>query len=128
MDKNKFFREAALRICGNLEIEKALQSCLLFMKGVMPVDIIFLEYYDADFGAMRTIAKTTATECSKLDLITPLSDEAKQTAALKDLPYYKDVYIYKDPQKYAISRELLQFHELIISDYGLLEGVLLDIT
>ena len=116
MDINNFFRQSTLSICGNLEIEKALQSCLFLMREVMPVDIIFLEYYDADYGAMRTIAKATESECSKLDLITPLSDEAKQTAALQDLPYYKDVYIYKDPQKYAISRELLQFHNITCTD------------
>ena len=116
MTINDFFRQATLSICGNLEIEKALQSCLLLMREVMPVDIIFLEYYDAEYGAMRTIAKATSTECSKLDLITPLSDEAKQSAALQDLPYDKDVFIYKDPQKYAISREMLQFHDIKCTD------------
>ena len=39
MNQYEFFREAALRICGDLEIEKALQSCLLFMKNHLPVDI-----------------------------------------------------------------------------------------
>jgi transcriptional regulator with GAF, ATPase, and Fis domain len=116
MKMNDFFRQATLSICGNLEIEKALQSCLFLIREVLPVDIIFLEYYDADYGAMRTIAKATATECSKLDLITPLSDEAKQTAAMQDLPYHKEVFIYKDPQKYAISRELLQFHDITCTD------------
>ena len=70
MDKNKFFREATLRICGNLEIEKALQSCLHFMQAILPVDIIFLEYYDTNYGAMRTIAKATQGESYQLDLIT----------------------------------------------------------
>ena len=29
MDENEFFHQATLRICGNLEIEKSLASCLL---------------------------------------------------------------------------------------------------
>ena len=116
MNLNDFFRQATLRICGNLEIEKALQSCLFLMREVMPVDIIFLEFYDAEYGAMRTIAKATKTESYKMDLITPLSDEAKQSAAMQDLPYDKDVFIYQDPQKYAISREMLQFHTITCTD------------
>ena len=116
MNENEFFRQATLRICGNLEIEKALQSCLLLMQNVVPVDIIFLEYYDFNYGAMRTIAKVTSSECVKLDMITPLSDEAKQTAGMQDLPYYKDVYIYQEPLKYAISREMLEFHNITCTD------------
>ena len=46
MDENEFFRQATLRICGNLEIEEAMQMLLRFLKKVMPVcrirDILFL--------------------------------------------------------------------------------------
>jgi len=35
MDKNKFFREATLRICGNLEIEEAMFSTLQFLRQTM---------------------------------------------------------------------------------------------
>jgi len=116
IDIYHFFREASLRICGNLEIEKALQSCLIYMQDVVPVDIIILEYYDQSLGAMRTIAKATATESTKLDLITPLSDEAKSSAMVTDLPGKKDVFIYGEPNNYAISRELLQFHNISCTD------------
>jgi transcriptional regulator with GAF, ATPase, and Fis domain len=121
MDKNDFFRQATLRICGNLEIEKALQSCLLLMQKVLPLDILFLEYYDDSLGSMRTIAKATQSECSKLDLITPLSEEAKQAAGMQDLPYNKDVFIYKQPYKYAISREMLEFHNIACNDLMVLQ-------
>jgi len=36
MNDNEFFRQATLRICGNLEIEKALKECLRFLQKVMP--------------------------------------------------------------------------------------------
>jgi transcriptional regulator with GAF, ATPase, and Fis domain len=121
MNKNVFFREATLRICGNLDIEKALHSSLHLMQKVLPVDIIFLEYYDASYGAMRTIAKATESGGSKLDLITPLSEEAKRTAGMQDLPYHKDVFIYVEPQKYAISREMLQFHGINCTDLMVLQ-------
>ena len=38
MDENEFFREATLRICGNLEIEEAMFSTLQFLRKEMPLD------------------------------------------------------------------------------------------
>jgi len=116
MDKNDFFRQATLKICGNLEIEDALQSCLLYLKNIMPLDLMFLEYYDHEFQAMRTIAKATQSESIKLDLITPLSEEARKSAELQDLPQENDVFIFSDPFKYSISREMLQFHHITCTD------------
>jgi hypothetical protein len=82
MDENQFFREAALRICSNLEIEEAMSSCLQFLRQVMPADRIYLQCFDHGFGAMRTIATATPSECCKLDLLTPLSKEARASAGL----------------------------------------------
>ena len=110
MDENEFFRQAALRICGNLEIEEAMQSCLQFLNKVMPLDRMFLQCYDFGFEAMRTIATATESECSKLDFLTPLSNKARSSAGLKNLPANNDIFLFKDPQKYAISREMLSYH------------------
>jgi len=111
MDENLFFRQATLRICGNLEIEEAMQSCLKFLKDEIPLDRMFLQCYDYNFVAMRTIAMATETECGKLDLLTPLSEESRDSAALKNLPTEEDIFIFKDPQKYSISREMLSYHD-----------------
>ena len=112
MDENTFFREATAIICGNLEIEQALQQCLRFLQRVMPVDRMFLQQFDYGFGAMRTIATATFSDCSKLDLLTPLSDEARKSAGMKNIPAHQDVFIFDDPSKYAISREMIRFHNI----------------
>jgi len=112
MDENEFFRQATLRICGNLVIEEAMQVCLQFLRQVMPADRMFLQRYDSGFGAMRTIATATPTECHKLDLLTPLSEEARASAGLQNLPTMSDISIFEDPEKYAISREMLKFHSV----------------
>jgi transcriptional regulator with GAF, ATPase, and Fis domain len=112
MDENEFFRQSALRICSNLEIEEAMFSCLQFLRQVMPADRIFLQCLDRGFGAMRTIATATPTECHKLDLLTPLSEEARASAGLQNLPTMSDIFIFEDPEKYAISREMLKFHSV----------------
>ena len=110
MDSNEFFRQATLRICGNLEIEKALQMLLLLMTDLMPVTKLFLQYYDNDYAAMRTIAYASETECRKLDLLTPLSKAAKEKAG--NAPTEKDAFLFEDPQAFPISREMGDFHNL----------------
>ena len=112
MDENEFFRQATLRICGNLVIEEAMQACLQFLRQVMPVDRMFLQRYDYGFNAMRTIAEATLSECHKLDTLTPLSEEASISAQRENLPELTGVYIFEDPERYAISREMLQFHNV----------------
>ncbi|MGD2272923.1 MAG: sigma 54-interacting transcriptional regulator [Desulfobacterales bacterium] len=110
MDKNEFFREATLRICGYLEIEEALHTLIQFLKVFMPVAKIFLQHYDHDFKAMRTIAYADETECNKLDLLTPLSKTAGELAG--NAPTEKDAFLIEDPLKFPVSREMTEFHGL----------------
>ena len=63
MDENEFFRQATLRICGNLEIEEAMSSCLHFLLQSMPVDRMYLQLYDPGFSAMRTTLALTLEFC-----------------------------------------------------------------
>ena len=83
MDKNEFFREATVRICGNLDIEQALYSTLRFLRSSIPIDIIILEYFDESLGAMRTLSKATPDGGEVTDQVAPISDQAKQEARQK---------------------------------------------
>jgi len=108
MDENDFFRQAALRICGNLEIEEAMHNLLVLLKEVMPVTKMYLQYYDRDYQAMRTIAYASETECSKLDLLTPSSKTSRELAG--KAPTDQDAFLLKDPQAFPVSREMSKFH------------------
>ncbi len=55
MDKNEFFRQVTVRICGNLEIEEAIQMLLRFLKDVMPIIRLFSQGMDR---ANRQLALT----------------------------------------------------------------------
>ena len=46
MDENKFFREATLRICGSIEIEKSLFDCLNYLKLFIPAESVYLHFID----------------------------------------------------------------------------------
>lgn len=110
MNENELFREAALRICGNLEIDEALRELLLFLQGVMPVANIYLQHYDDDYHAMRTIAYASKSEYGKLDLLTPLSETAREKAA--NAPDHQDAFLITDPMSFPVSREMTAFHGL----------------
>ncbi|HNZ65061.1 MAG TPA: sigma 54-interacting transcriptional regulator [Paludibacter sp.] len=56
IDEKEFFREATLRICGSLEIEKALWDCLIYIRHYIPADFITMSTFDPDTGVSETIA------------------------------------------------------------------------
>ena len=78
IDENEFFRQATLRICGNLDFEFAMQECLLYLRAFMPADRLQLNLYDRGLSALRTIAIATPTEASRLNTVLPLDDVGKK--------------------------------------------------
>ncbi len=76
MDENDFFRQATLRICGNLDLAKGLQECFDYISLHMPADNLYLERYEQDMNAIRIIAHTNQDGFRNLDLLIPLIDEA----------------------------------------------------
>lgn len=112
MDKNEFFREATLRICGNLEIEKALFSTLQFLRKAMPVNWISLEYYEKTLKSMRTIAIATPEGGKNVDLLTPLSTEAQQMIKQRPAKESRKARLLIDPKKFEIVQEMTKFHSI----------------
>jgi transcriptional regulator with GAF, ATPase, and Fis domain len=78
VDENEFFREATLRICGNLDIKKALLSSLNFLRQKIPVDKILLQLYDEGLNIMHTVAIATPMEAKTVDTLAPMTAEAQQ--------------------------------------------------
>lgn len=70
-----FFRQATLRICGNLDFEIALQDCFLFLKSFIPGDVLNLNLFDRGLGALRTIVSVSENEALKTNIIRQLSEE-----------------------------------------------------
>ncbi len=48
VEKNEFFRNAALRICGRLEIEKALWECFIYIADYIPAQDAYLLHREKD--------------------------------------------------------------------------------
>ena len=50
MDTQTFFREATLRICGSLDVEKFLYDSFMYIRDVIPADQVALMYLDFNPG------------------------------------------------------------------------------
>ena len=114
MDRNVFFREATLRLCGSLDIAEALFSIRQFLSEAMPADIMYLEYVDAAYGSMRTIAMASVEGGEEMDMLTPLSHEA-QAEAEHTLFSGPKAYLLEDPHSEKVAEELLRFHKITAS-------------
>ena len=114
MDRNVFFREATLRLCGSLDIVEALSSTRHFLSEVMPADVMYLEYVDAAYGSMRTIAMASAEGGEEMDMLTPLS-HAAQAEAEHTLARGPKAYLLEDPHAEKVAEELLRFHKITAS-------------
>lgn len=111
MDKNEFFREATLRLCGHLEIEEGLRACIEYLAKFMPADVLYLEKYERKLAAMQLIARATPLRGEKIDLLIPLGDEAKKRAAQliadTDWGRFPEVMITNKPEDEPITMFLL---------------------
>lgn len=111
VDESVFFREVTLRLCGHLEIEKGLRSCLAYLAQHMPADALYLQRYEPDLGAMRVVARATSTAAESLDQLVALSDDAR--AALGELTKVYEagqlpaIFVVNDPDNEPVTVSML---------------------
>jgi transcriptional regulator with GAF, ATPase, and Fis domain len=109
-DINDFFRQATMRICGDLNIESALWRCLEYLETVLPVTGMVLLLFDHGFDTVQTIAQVTRyKEHIKLRKINKLVQEAKAGLlnTWMDMKVQK-VAIFNRPELDAVARTMTQ--------------------
>ncbi len=75
IDEKEFFREATLRICGSLNIEKAVWDCLLYVREFIPVDGMFLSHVRPDLGSIEYLAEATPEGGARSGTLVPMPRE-----------------------------------------------------
>ena len=80
VDEMAFFREATLRICGSLEIEKALYHCLQYISTFIPASQMSFHVYNRSQGIVETVANATHEGSRALSIHSQLSDEGRRQA------------------------------------------------
>lgn len=56
VDEKEFFRESTLRICGSLDIKRALLESLNYINQFIPADRLGLSVYENEYNRIRTVA------------------------------------------------------------------------
>ncbi len=108
VDEKEFFREITLRICGNLEIEEGLRSCLEYLAKFMPADSLYLEKNEHELGAMRFVARARLGKGEKMNALVPYTEAARQEMAKMALDWSEGsippVYVFNRPLESPITR------------------------
>ncbi|SPF34108.1 Sigma-54 interaction domain protein [Syntrophobacter sp. SbD1] len=77
-DKNEFFRQATLRICSSLDIDKALSNFFSYIRLFIPVFQADLSMFDPSTGILSNLANVDEAGDKKTLPPTPLSRAAIQ--------------------------------------------------
>ncbi len=85
-------------------------DCLQYLALFMPADSIFLEYSELELGSIRTIAKATLTEGTRLDLLTPMPPEAiaaiEQIQTELDATRWQEGNIFNRLEEHPVGRPM----------------------
>jgi transcriptional regulator with GAF, ATPase, and Fis domain len=111
-DDNEFFRDATLSICGSLEIEEAMSACVRAMQNFLPVDRMFLQVYEPDLGAIRTLATASADGGERIDVLTPLAEPTRDQIRQRAADEPEDVVVIDSEERNPVAREMLRFHRI----------------
>lgn len=99
VDHNEFFRQATLRICGRLGMDKALHDAFLHIKQFIPAEAMHLYIYDAGSGVLKTVASADEAGGRTLEVQTGLPAAARQRLESEGVPY---VWIINDMDQHEI--------------------------
>ena len=77
IDEKDFFREATLKLCSSLEIERALHQCLLYIRRFIPAGQAGFHVYHRDEGIVEIVAHATPEGGQAVSMRIPLSARGK---------------------------------------------------
>ena len=103
-DDMSFFHQATIKICGTLDIDKAMRDCTAYLEDHLPLDGLMLSTYEPERGAIRILAMDATVPTATWTPTQPtyLSSEARSyLQALGD-----DVFLYRKSETDPIASEL----------------------
>ena len=108
VDENEFFRQAAVQLCGTLDIEKAVNRCRRYLGDFFPVTRMDLHLFEPGLLAMRIIAQSTLYEDQRFVRIGPLPKQARSQIQ-EELLKRHDVIIVNDPEENPVAHYMIQW-------------------
>ena len=83
VDKNEFFRQAVIRICGSLDIETGMERCFRYIQGFLPVNQMSLDLLDPELNLVRLIASVKSEGWEDFGKIVQLPEEGRDERAAR---------------------------------------------
>ncbi len=106
VDEKEFFREATLRICGSLEIEKALWRCFMYIRDFIPADTIMLSHMVPKMGVQEFMAEATIDGGRRQNLTISLPPETWALIRNRDNP--QDVMVIDKPEEHPVVKHSIR--------------------
>ena len=107
-DHHAFFHAATTAICQHLHPEQGLQGCARLLAEHMPVGTMYLEVYEHELGAIRSIAKATPQHGEAMDMLVPMDDAQREMiTGFRDQGPRDNVFIVNEPAADPVSRTML---------------------
>ena len=108
-DRYTFFHQATTAICQHLLPEDGLRACASLLSEYMPVGKMYLEVYEHDLGAIRSIAMATPDEGVAMDMLVPMSETQRSViTGFRDQGAGDNVFVVNEPKADAVSRTMLE--------------------
>ena len=80
IDYNLFYREITQKLFSHLQVNDALHAGLIYLKKVMPADLLVLQYSNLDAGIHKIISTATAEAGKNWDATIPFTVSARKQA------------------------------------------------
>ena len=105
IDDLAFFREATFNICGSLNIESALSSCLTFLRKTMPAFGISIHQYSKGLNTFKILAIASPEGAQEVDLFFSLPPELKDFAEWREESNLK---VIGGPEEDPVAKRLIE--------------------
>ncbi len=110
IDENEFFRQAALRICGSLDIGKAMADFVHYIKDYIPVSELTLSWLEPDSGIIRNLV--SATPSGKTWVIPPIPVPKEIIRYIDErISGWQEVRIENDPKQDPTTRTIIPYYD-----------------
>jgi len=111
VDENRFFREATVHICGELNLEKSMARFLQYLREFMPADRLVLQRFDVEAGVVSVVVHATPNQGQRGDARVQVSARARKHIEEMYRRGTPQPYYVNDPSSHPAARELLAFHK-----------------
>ncbi len=109
-DANEFFRQATLRICGNLKLVDAIRDALRYLEPILPGDRMCMTVVENDVSTLHTVADVTRGGSVGPESLDPITPESR--ALLKQLKEARlAAVVINDPVHNPIVRDTFLFRD-----------------